>query len=65
MVQNSTIFILFFICWIPKYGSKFDKIENEYTKARGIFYDLSDFASGRCQKIASGADGAEETKKLR
>ena len=42
--------LLFFICWIPKYGSKFDKIENEYTKARGIFYDLSDFASGRCRK---------------
>ena len=50
MVQNSTNFILFLICWIPKYGSKFDKIENEYTKARGIFYDLSDFASGRCRK---------------
>ena len=44
------IMLLFSICWIPKYGSKFGKIENEYTKARGIFYDLSDFASGRCQK---------------
>ena len=51
MVQNSTIpLYIVFICWIPKYGSKFDKIENEYTKARGIFYDLSDFASGRCRK---------------
>ena len=44
------IMLLFSIYWIPKYGSKFGKIENEYTKARGIFYDLSEFASGRCRK---------------
>ena len=33
--------------WLSKIRLKF---ENEYTKARGIFYDLSDFASGRCRK---------------
>ena len=61
MVQNSTNFILCFICWIPKYGSKFDKIENEYTKARGVFYDLSDFASGRCRN--PGPEPTERRKR--